>query len=534
MENLFKTSKDFTEEERDRLLKQFEGSGLEYQQFAREHNIHEQTFKTWVWISRNPNASRKHHSPVERKKTVEAFLACGPDVNRDDFAKAWGISKTTLSHWLSRYDEYGSEGLMNGRAKSGDKRVGSRIPIAITDEIIKVKKQDPSFGIKKIKNFLYRFRGMKVSTGKIRKTVVGEGLPLARPKKKRRKSSDRVRRFERAKPMQLWQSDITQFTLGPSSMRVYLTVFMDDHSRYIVGWRLQSRQTADLVIDAFKDACVRFGKPQEVLTDQGRQYFAWRGKSDLEKLLEKEGIKHVVSRAHHPQTLGKCERFWETVQNEFWVRVHPQDLEEARQRLKLFIDHYNHQRPHQGLDGQVPADRFFGIAEDVRLAIEKSVEQNALAMALGELPKAPAFLFGQVGDQRIAFHGTSGKFYLTHENLGEKNGESISTIGETNVIGTPTSNGACGEEAETKPRSEGVESEIKVPSDSGSGPVGESDSRGQAEGPGVCKGDHGVLDGEVIEGSSNHESGHEAGEVLAVNPTSNSGNDGGSTNPAAL
>ena len=161
------------------------------------------------------------------------------------------------------------------------------------------------------------------------------------------------------------------------------------------------------------------------------------GKSDLEKLLEKEGIKHVVSRAHHPQTLGKCERFWETVQNEFWTRVHPQDLEEARQRLKLFIDHYNHQRPHQGLDGQVPADRFFGIAEDVRLAIEKSVEQNALAMALGELPKAPAFLFGQVGDQRIAFHGTSGKFYLTHENLGEKNGESISTIGETNVIGTP-------------------------------------------------------------------------------------------------
>jgi len=98
--------------------------------------------------------------------------------------------------------------------------------------------------------------------------------------------------------MQLWQSDITQYTLGPASMRVYLTVFMDDHSRYIVGWRLQPRQTAELVLDAFRDACVRFGKPAEVLTDQGRQYFAWRGKSELEKLLEKEGIKHVVSRAH--------------------------------------------------------------------------------------------------------------------------------------------------------------------------------------------------------------------------------------------
>jgi len=532
VENLFKTSKDFTGEERTRLLKQFEGSGLGYQEFAREHNIHEQTFKTWVWLAKNPNVSKRHYSAVERKKTVEAFLACGPEVRRDDFAKAWGISTTSLNHWLKRYEEFGSEGLMNGGAKVGDKRLGSRVPEAITDEIIKVKKQDPSFGIKKIKNFLYRFRGMKVSTGKIRKTVVNEGLSLARPKKKRKKSSDRIRRFERARPMQLWQSDITQFTLGPSSMRVYLTVFMDDHSRYIVGWRLQSRQTADLVIDAFKDACVRFGKPEEVLTDQGRQYFAWRGKSDLEKLLEKEGIKHVVSRAHHPQTLGKCERFWETVQNEFWTRVHPQDLEEAKQRIKLFIDHYNHQRPHQGLDGQVPADRFFGIAEDVRMAIEKTVEQNALSMALGELPKAPAFLFGQVGDQRIAFHGTSGKFYLTHENLGETNGESVSNIGKSESIRNTDSNGICGEKGEAT--HEGLELEIKVPSDTGSGSLGEGNIRGQAEGAGICESDHGVLDGEVIESSSDHESGNEAGEVLAINPASNSGNDGGFTNPATI
>jgi hypothetical protein len=286
------------------------------------------------------------------------------------------------------------------------------------------------------------------------------------------------------------------------------------------------------VIDAFKDACVRFGKPEEVLTDQGRQYFAWRGKSDLEKLLEKEGIKHVVSRAHHPQTLGKCERFWETVQNEFWTRVHPQDLEEAKQRIKLFIDHYNHQRPHQGLDGQVPADRFFGIAEDVRMAIEKTVEQNALSMALGELPKVPAFLFGQVGDQRIAFHGTSGKFYLTHENLGETNGESVSNIGKSESIRNTDSNGTDGEKGEAKP--EGLESEIKVPSDTGSGALGESNTGGQTEGSGVCEGDHGVLDGEVIEGSSDHASGDEAGEVLAINPASNSGNDGGFTNPATI
>ncbi len=534
MENLSKTNKDFTNEERTRLLEQYRKSGLEFPEFAREHNVNEMTFKNWIWYAEHPG--KKHHSAVERKKTVEAFLACGEGVRRGDFCKAWGISQPTLSVWLDRYDREGSDGLMNKKAKGKDKRLGSRVPEAVTDEILRVKKQEPSYGLKKIKHFLYRFRGVKVSTGKIRKTVVAEGLPLARPKKKRRKSSDRIRRFERARPMQLWQSDITQFTLGPSSMRVYLTVFMDDHSRYIVGWRLQSRQTSDLVMDAFKDACVRFGKPQEVLTDQGRQYFAWRGKSDLEKHLEKEGIKHVVSRAHHPQTLGKCERFWETVQNEFWTRVHPQDLEEAKIRLKLFIDHYNHQRPHQGLDGQVPADRFFGIAEDVRMAIEKTVEQNALSMALGELPKTPAFLIGQVGDQRIAFHGTSGKFYLTHENLGETDGESVRDIGKSESIGDPTSTGgSSGEESKALPGSPtGLESENEVSSDTGEGSLGEGLGGSEGEGAGECESDHGILDGEDHTKPGGHESGNEASEVLAVNSTSNSRDDGGITDATTI
>ena len=294
---------------------------------------------------------------------------------------------------------------MDRAPKAGDGRLGAKTPKAVREEIIKLKRKEPGFGLKKIKQWMYRFRGVNVSTGTVRKTVTNEGLELVKIKKKTKRSSDRIRRFERATPMQLWQSDITQLNVGQNSMRVYLTIFMDDHSRYIVGWRLQSRQTQDLVIDAFKEAVIKYGKPQEVLTDQGRQYFAWRGKSDLEKLLEKENIKHVVSRAHHPQTLGKCERFWETVSNEFWTRIRPFDLDEARERLKYFIDHYNYQRPHQGLDGQVPADRFFKVADEIKANIERTIKENSIRIALGELPRPPAFLIGQVGDQRIAFHG---------------------------------------------------------------------------------------------------------------------------------
>lgn len=530
MANITRKSKDFTPEDRIRLLTQFKSSGLGYQEFAREHNINEQTMKNWVWYSTNSRANMKVYSPTERKKVVESYLASG--LKKKDFCKTWGLSGSTLCDWQRRYEQFGSDGLMNKTMRKDDGRLGSKIQPAVRSEIIKLKRSEPSFGLKKMKHWLYRFRGVKVSTGSIRKAVKAEGLALAKKPKKKKRSSDRVRRFERARPMQLWQSDITQFTLGQYWSRVYLTVFMDDHSRYIVGWRLQSRQTADLVIDAFKDAVMRFGKPEEVLTDQGRQYFAWRGKSELEKILEKEGIKHVVSRAHHPQTLGKCERFWETVANEFWSRAKPQELEEARVRLKHFIDHYNHQRPHQGIDGHVPADRFFGVAEEVREVVERVVEQNALKMALGEIPKPPAFLIGQVGDQRIAFHGSSGSFYLTHESAnGEQNGKSV---GESSSEQSESiASGGVGENCK-KAFTETSAPTGAVPSDPGSGVMEDGNGRGALASQSACASDNGILDGSVDEGGGNREAWTQADSILAVDGSSSGRPDSGSINPATV
>ena len=535
MTGLERQSKDFTKEERATLLKQFTSSGLRFDEFAREHNINRQTFNNWVNLSKNPSLCQRY-SPIERKKMVESFLSSGMTVKA--FSKTWGVSGSTLHTWVERYEKYGSDGLIRKMPKANDKRIGPKLPAAVQSEIIQIKKQEPTYGIKKIKHWLYRFRGVKVSTGSVRKTVVNEGLPLIKIKKKRRKSSDRVRRFERAKPMQLWQSDITQMTVGAHSMRVYLTVFMDDHSRYIVGWRLQSRQTAELVLDAFKDAVVRFGKPTEVLTDQGRQYFAWRGKSELEKLLEKENIKHVVSRAHHPQTLGKCERFWETVANEFWSRVRPQDLEEARERLKYFIDHYNHQRPHQGLDGQVPADRFFGIADEVRSSIEKTVLENSIRIAVGELPRPPAFLIGQVGDQRIAFHGTSGSFILTHENLkGESNAVTAipATITESSQSGASqvSNTGVTSAEpddlgttaassAQKLPAKTGADAATEGTSgNSGALPVGASNGGRAVTSTEVLGDDNGILDRSNDEDGGSHEFRTQADSILAVEQSGN-------------
>ena len=330
--------------------------------------------------------------------------------------------------------------------------------------------------------------------------------------------------------MQLWQSDITSFTLKRHSTRVYLTVFMDDHSRYIVGWKLQTRQSADLVLESFKEAVSKFGKPQEVLTDQGRQYFAWRGKSEFEILLEKEGIKHVVSRAHHPETLGKCERFWKTVESEFWTRTRPEDLDDAKLRFKYFVDHYNHQRPHQGLGGASPADKFFGVADEVRNAIEKTLDVNALRFAVGELPKPPAFLIGQIGDQRIAFHGSSGNFFLTQDTSGElnDNGNSnfrIPTIGRTAVEETPRTG--------PSPDDLGRKDSPPVSGDSGSRALGSSLGGREAKGAREIGRADGILGRTNKFGRSALEIESDTAKVLANESAGGCGRIGGTIDTAA-
>ena len=84
--------------------------------------------------------------------------------------------------WLSRYESGGYSALDDySPAKSSDRRRGSKVPAVVRQEIVAVKKREPWFGLRKIRDWLLRFRGIKVSTGTIRKTILTEGLPLAIP-----------------------------------------------------------------------------------------------------------------------------------------------------------------------------------------------------------------------------------------------------------------------------------------------------------------------------------------------------------------
>ncbi|MGH9505935.1 MAG: hypothetical protein ACRD13_03340 [Terriglobales bacterium] len=82
-------------------------------------------------------------------------------------------------------------------------------------------------------------------------------------------------------------------------------------------------------------------------------------------------------------------------------------------RSRLFIDWYNFQRCHRGLEGLVPADRFFQAAPTVLSLLKERVEVNALEVARHGMPKQPFYVTGQVGGQTFAVHAAGERVILS-------------------------------------------------------------------------------------------------------------------------
>ena len=316
------------------------------------------------------------------------------------------VSKASLVLWLRAYRQDGEAGLQNPYA--GKRQ--ARLPAPITDKIIELKRQNPTFGIKRISQVLRRVFFLPASPETVRQRLHDANL-MSEPTPPKLRNMVRPRFFERATPNQMWQTDIFTFRLG--GKYAYLIAFMDDYSRFIVGADLFRSPTAAAVIEVYRVAVGEYQPPKEMLTDNGRQYTTWRGTSRFEAELKKDRVAHIKSRPHHPMTLGKVERFWSTIWQDFLVRAQFDSFEAARERIKLWIKHYNHQRPNQGIEGMCPADRFFEIQSELRKTIETGIQENLLELALRGKPQAPFYMVGRMDGQSVVLRAEKGKLKLS-------------------------------------------------------------------------------------------------------------------------
>jgi transposase InsO family protein len=434
-------------------------------------------------------------------------------------SKEVGVSKDVVYRWVKAYQERGEAGLRNPVRSSGSRR---KLPGPVREKIIEIKKREPFFGVQRISHLLKRVFFLSASPETVRRTLQEESL-IVPSRKKHSSNISRPRFFERSTPNQMWQGDIFTFRLG--GRYAYLVGMIDDYSRYMVGLELYRSQTADQVIEVYRRAVGEYGVPKEVLTDRGRQYTNWRGTTRFERELGKDRVKHIKSQAHHPMTLGKIERFWKTVYEEFLVRAQFGSFEEAQERIRHWVKYYNHKRPHQGIGGLYPADRYFEIQGELRKVMERGIAENVLEMALRGKPREPFYMVGRMEGQSVVLRAEKGRLRLMVDD--EDGGKVQEMVYEVKVGEGREDRGGKGREAQGGEARDGGEERTEGfgAYDGGEVPGSVVGMDGEAQAWGGLPGVRGVLGGvAAVAGSGD---GGDAPGVAAPGP----GGEGGGLEP---
>jgi transposase InsO family protein len=348
-------------------------------------------------LSKLPERPVMPLSPTQKLLLLDTWSRSGLPAR--DFGALVNISRHTLYSWKQKFEQMGPAGLME---QPRGVKAGSRLPELTKRTILMLKQAHPDWGCQRISDMLVRGPALPASPTAVGRVLHEAGYQMEEVATQ--PHPDKPRQFERAMPNQLWQTDLFTFMLKRQNHRVYLVAFMDDHSRFITGYGLHATQSGALVIEVVRAAMAAYGAPAEILTDNGSQYITWRGKSQFTRELEKRGIKQIVAHPRRPQTLGKIERFWGSLWRECIESAVFLDLADARQRIGLYIDHYNLQRPHQGIGGLAPADRFFRAAPQVLKTLKDRLAANALELARHGVPKKPFYLTGQLDGKPFSVH----------------------------------------------------------------------------------------------------------------------------------
>lgn len=179
-------------------------------------------------------------------------------------------------------------------------------------------------------------------------------------------------------PHQLWATDASYFRVVGWGY-YYLVTVMDDYSRFVLAWKLQTDMTADSLIEVVQLAVDATGMTEvpvedrtRLLSDNGSGYVS-RAFRDYLHLV---GSHHILASPFHPQTNGKLERYHQSIKQEVNQLPYkmPADLAQA---IAEFVDYYNYRRYHKALGNITPDDVLQGRRDSI-LAKRKEVQTQTL------------------------------------------------------------------------------------------------------------------------------------------------------------
>lgn len=146
--------------------------------------------------------------------------------------------------------------------------------------------------------------------------------------------------------------------------KLYLVCVIDDYSR--IAWAELVPDITSLTVMFASLKCLNILsshyeiKFEELLSDNGAEFGIKTSKvknqHPFERMLMELGIVHRYTRPYRPQTNGKVERFWRTLEEDLLRDTDFDSQEELKEELLQYLYYYNHERPHQGIDGKKPIE----------------------------------------------------------------------------------------------------------------------------------------------------------------------------------
>ena len=157
---------------------------------------------------------------------------------------------------------------------------------------------------------------------------------------------------------------LSKSVIKGQSIKLYLVCIIDDHSRIAWAEIVQDITSLTVMFAALKCFNILHDQYQlkfeEILSDNGSEFGVKTSKQKsqhpFERMLMELGIKHRHTRPYRPQTNGKVERFWRTLEEDLLRDTHFDSMEELKEELLQYLYYYNHERPHQGINGKKPVE----------------------------------------------------------------------------------------------------------------------------------------------------------------------------------
>jgi len=267
------------------------------------------------------------------------------------------LSAKTIEAWYYAWRRGGIEALAPRRRRD---RGISQISHARQQAVLAVKREKPSRSINQIIELL-EARGEvprgALARASVHRLLQANGLSARSPSA----AVTDYHSFEAEHAGDIFYSDVMhgpRLRLGGASERkTYLVSIMDDASRLLAHSAFYLDESVHAIKAVLKQALLRRGLPKRLVIDNGSAYRA----ASLHAVCARLGIHLIHCTPYQPTSKGKLERWHRTVRAQFIDELDTtriDSLADLNDRFWVWLEHAYHQRPHAGLAGQTPQQRF--------------------------------------------------------------------------------------------------------------------------------------------------------------------------------